>query len=215
VTAQVYVNQIVKKVKCSRKKREEIRRQLLADMEAEIEQGVPLDVVMIRMGEPIAIAEEFNQNLPQQERKQYKRGRIKKAAAVIAVCLAALAFAVYWFLPVGVKFGSSGQFQQAAVEEQAKKVIHMINTGDYEALQAATDVRAQKILTKEVIEDAKRQAGTDWGEFREFGKCYFAEQKLRGSSQAVVQFNASYENIAVTYTLFFNPDLKLSGFYIK
>ena len=44
MTAQVYVNQIVKKVKCSRKKREEIRRQLLADMEAEIEQGVPLDV---------------------------------------------------------------------------------------------------------------------------------------------------------------------------
>lgn len=60
------------------KKREEIRRQLLADMEAEIEQGVPLDVVMIRMGEPIAIAEEFNQNLPQQERRQYQRGRIKK-----------------------------------------------------------------------------------------------------------------------------------------
>ena len=59
-------------------------------MEAEIEQGVPLDVVMIRMGEPIAIAEEFNQNLPQQERRQYQRGRIKKAAAVIAVCLAAL-----------------------------------------------------------------------------------------------------------------------------
>ncbi len=55
MTAQVYVNQIVKKVKCSRKKREEIRRQLLADMEAEIEQGVPLDVVMIRMGEPIAM----------------------------------------------------------------------------------------------------------------------------------------------------------------
>ena len=74
MTAQVYVNQIVKKVKCSGKKRKEIHRQLLADIQTEIGQGVPLDVIMLRMGEPIAIAEEFNQNLSQQEYRKYKSG---------------------------------------------------------------------------------------------------------------------------------------------
>ena len=61
MTAETYVKQIVKKVKCSRKKREEIRRQLLADINLEVEQGEALDKVILRMGEPISIADEFNQ----------------------------------------------------------------------------------------------------------------------------------------------------------
>lgn len=215
MTAQVYVNQIVKKVKCSRRRRQEIRRQLLADIYAEAEQGTPIDVVMLHMGEPIAVAEEFNQDLPKHERVKYKRVFAAKVAAGIAVSLIAVVLVLLWFLPMGLQFGSSGQFQEAAVEEQAKKIVHMLNADDYEAFMACTDESAQKILTKEVIEDAKRQAGTNWGEFQEFGKCYMGEQKLRGRSRAVVQINASYENIVVTYTLFFNPDLKLSGLYIK
>ena len=86
---------------------------------------------------------------------------------------------------------------------------------DYEALKDCTDVRIQKILTQEVIEEAKKQAGTDWGEFQQFGKCYMSEQKLQGKTRAVVQINAAYENIGITYTLFFNEDMKLSGLYIK
>ena len=54
MTAQVYVNQIAKKVKCSKTKRKEICRQLLADIQAEADQGVPFDVIMLRMGEPAA-----------------------------------------------------------------------------------------------------------------------------------------------------------------
>lgn len=215
MTAQVYVNQIVKKVKCSNQKRRDIRRQILADIDAQMEQGVPLDVVMLRMGEPIAIAEEFNQNLPQQELKKYKRAFAAKIGLGIAGGVLAVVVALLWFLPMSLRFGSSGQFQEAVVEEQAKNVIRMINADDYEALRACTDDRVQALLTKDVIEGAKRQAGENWGAFQEFGKCYLAEQKLRGKSRAVVQINASYENIGITYTLFFNPDMKLSGLYIK
>lgn len=215
MTAQTYVNQIVKKVKCSKRKREEIRRQLLADIQAEIEQGTSLDAVMLRMGEPVAIAEEFNQNLSDQERRKYKRGFVGKAAAGAATVFAVLILAAAWFLPVNLRFGSSGLFTEAAVETQSKEVIRMLDAEDYEALQTCMDVRMQKILTKEVIEEAKEQAGADWGEFQEFGKCYMTEQRQQGRTRAVVQMNAAYENIGITYTLFFNDDMKLSGFYIK
>jgi len=215
MTAQIYVNQIVKKVKCSRKKREEIRRQLLADIQMELEQGVPLDALMLRMGEPIAIAEEFNQNLSEQECRKYKRGAVGKVIAGIAAGLAVVVLAAAWFLPAGLRFGSSGLFTEAEVEAKSKEVIRMLDAEDYEALEACMDVRLQKVLTKEMIEEAKEQAGTDWGAFQEFGKCYMAEQRQQGRTRAVVQMNAAYENIGVTYTLFFNDDMKLSGFYVK
>ena len=77
MTAHTYVTQIVKKVKCSGKRRKEIYRQLMADINEETENGVSLDVIMYRMGEPIAIAWEFNQNLSETERKRYKRSDFK------------------------------------------------------------------------------------------------------------------------------------------
>lgn len=215
MTEQTYVKQIVKKVKCSKKKREEIRRQLLADIQVEMEQGVSFDVVMLRMGEPIAIAEEFNQNLSEQERRNYKRGFVMKVISGIALFLAVFIGAAAWFLPFSSKIGGSGMFTESAVEAQSKEVIRMLNEGDYQALQDCTAVRMKEILTKEVIETAKEQTGADWGEFREFGKCYMAEQKQQGRTRAVAQINAAYENIGVTYTLFFDEDMKLSGFYIK
>lgn len=213
--AQIYVKQIVKKVKCSGKKRKEIRRQLLADIQAEMEQGVSLDVVMLRMGEPIAVAEEFNQNLEEQERRKYKRGFAIKILTGIAVILTAAVLTAFWFLPMGVSFGSSGLFEKAVVEQRSKEVIQILDTGDYEAFKACIAVRVQNVLTKEVIDAAREQAGADWGKFREFGKCYLGEQRYRGETRAVAQINAAYENIGVTYTLFFDEDMKLSGFYIK
>ena len=215
MTAQVYVNQIVKKVKCSGKKRKEIHRQLLADIQTEIGQGVPLDVIMLRMGEPIAIAEEFNQNLSQQEYRKYKRGFFAKLAAGIVAVIAVLIIIAVWFLSIGLPFGTSGLYTQAEVEARSKEVIRLLDAGDYEALRAGAADHMQNILTEETIGPAKKLAGMDWGEFREFGKCYLSEQWTRGKTRAVAQINAAYENIGITYTLFFNSDLKLSGLYIK
>ncbi len=215
MTAETYVKQIVKKVKCTGKKRNEIRKQLLSDIESEMERGESLEKVMLRMGEPIAAAEEFNQNMLQEEVKKYKRGvRIKIAVCILTV-LAAAAIAAAWFLPVTKKFGSSGLFNEKTVEEKSKEVIRLLDAEDYDTLLAGSDIYMQKVLTKEIVDAAKKMAGDNWGEFQGFGKFYMAEQKQQGNIRAVVQMNAAYENIAVTYTLIFDKDMKLSGLYIK
>ncbi len=215
MTAETYVNQIVKKVKCSKKKRNEIRSQLLADIGIEMEGGQSFEKVMLRMGEPIAIAEEFNQNIPEAEKKKYKRGIVLKIIAGMTAVLAVLVSAAVWYLPFGKEFGSSGLFTKEIVEERSKEVIQLLDAEDYEAVWAVSDDYLQKVLTEEVIDSAKEMAGTDWGEFQSFGKIYLAEQTQQGKTRAVVQMNAAYENIVVTYTLFFDQDMKLSGFYIK
>lgn len=66
-----------------------------------------------------------------------------------------------------------------------------------------------------MIDKAKEQTGKDWGTLIDFGKCYMVEQKQQGKVMAVVQMNAAYEKIGVTYTLFFNEDMELTGLYMK
>lgn len=215
MVAQTYVKQIVRKVKCSRQKRAEIGKQLLSDVDMAMSQGESLEKVMLRMGEPIAVAEEFNQNLPDYERRKYKRGILVKIMLAVAIVLAGLVLAAVWFLPWTSQFGSSGIFQEKAIEEKSKEVIRLLDAGDYQALREASDIHMQDFLNPGVLEPAKNQAGADWGEFLDFGKVYMSEIKQRGEHSAIVQINAAYENIGVTYTLFFNEDMELSGLYIK
>ena len=215
MTSKLYVNQIVKKVKCSRKKRDEIRRQLLADVEMEMEQGESLERVMLRMGEPISIAEEFNQNLPEKERKMYKRGLAAKIIGIIAAMIAVLAAAALWYLPIGMEIGSSGKFDSIIIEERSKEIIRLLDVEDFDTIIDNSDEQMRRILNKEVIDSARRLAGEDWGNFKEFGKCYMMEQKQRGKVYALVQINAAYENIGITYTLLFNENMELAGLYIK
>ena len=215
MTAETYVNQIVKKVKCPKQKRSEIAKQLLAESYTELEQGENLERIMLRMGEPIAVAEEFNQNLPEEEHRKYKRGKAMKIAGVIIAVLAVLTAAAAWFVPVVRDFGTSGLFEEAAVEQRSREVIQMLDEGNYEALQACSDKMLHAILNEAAMEMVKSLSAKDWGAFQGYGKFYLAEQTQQGKTRAVVQMNASYEKVAVTYTLFFDEDLTLSGLYIK
>ncbi len=101
MTAEAYVNKIVKKIKCSGKRRREIKRQLLSDISSELAGGEKLEAIVGRMGEPREAAAEFNQNMPETERKAYSRNKVIKVLAVIAVVIAAAACILYWMLPKG------------------------------------------------------------------------------------------------------------------
>ena len=215
MTAEIYVNQIVKKVKCSRQKRNEIRRQLLAEVSVAMEQDMTLEKVMLQMGEPIAIAEEFNENLSDRERKKYRNGVAAKAIAGIAAVVFVLALAVVWFLPRGAKIGSSGIYTEAAVEAQAKAVIEMLDAGDYEKLQECANAKMKAYLTEEVFDGIKEQFGADWGSLQKFGRCYIQEIKQQGKIYAMAQIYAAYENVGITYTLSFDENMGLAGVYMK
>lgn len=108
-------------MKCSGAKRKEIGRQLLADIQAELDQGLSLEVIILRMGEPIAIAEEFNQNLSEQEHRSYRKGFLVKLTAGIAAVIVLACLAAVWYLPMGLRFGSSGLYTQADVEARKRR----------------------------------------------------------------------------------------------
>ncbi len=215
--AETYVTQIVKKIRCSRKKRREIHRQILADITSAMQQGDSLEKVMLRMGEPVAIAEAFNESLPERERRIYKRGILLKAAAALAAVLVILILLAGWFVPRGYAIGTNGAYDANEVERQAKEIIRLLDAEDYDTLLARSIPRMQKVLTKEIIDDAKAQTGVneDWGRLLEFGKCYMQEVKQQGKTLAVAQITAAYEHAWVTYTVLFDKEMLLAGIYIK
>ena len=103
------------------------------------------------------------------------------------------------------------------METQAKQIIDAFNADCYDAVFQQSDATLQKALGKDgtVLKDAKAQLGENWGAFVSYGTIYSSEVHQMGQTAALVQLNASYENISVTYTLSFDSDMKLNGFYIK
>ena len=131
-----YVQQVVKMLKCSKEQKEEIRRQLEADIRDARERNESDAEIKQSLGSPVAMAE--------------------------------------------------------------------IATSEM-----------QPYLTEEKMEEAKKTIGDDWGTFRNFGKTYMTEIRQDGQSFAMVQMNASYDNVSVIYTLTFDAEMKLAGIYMK
>lgn len=213
--SEAYIRQIIKGLKCSKSRREEIRRQLESDIKAAEENGEKIENILKRMGSASEIVQEFNSSFSKDEQNKYKKEKWIKRLAVTAVILAVLIIAVYWFLPKGKAIEESDIFQKEEVEERARQVINLLNEEDYETLAQESDEQLRPVMTKEYMEKAKDSLHSDWGEFQSFGNSYIAQVTQKGQTMAVVQMNASYENISITYTISFNMDMKLAGLYMK
>ncbi|GFI45989.1 hypothetical protein IMSAGC019_01302 [Lachnospiraceae bacterium] len=215
MTPESYVNAIIKKVKCSKNRRNEIKKQLLADINSRISQGETFQGITAQMGAPIEIAEDFNESIPKEEQKKYTQKKLLKIIVPAIATMAILAFLVYWLLPKGMDIEKSGYFTQAQVTEAMEETIGQINSSDYGALQANAIPQMQPYLTQEALSSAKSTIPGDWGEFRSFGKVYLAELVQSGVHFAVGEMNVSYENVTVTFRLTYDQNMKLAGIYIR
>ncbi|MCM1040354.1 MAG: DUF3887 domain-containing protein [Roseburia sp.] len=210
-----YVNQIVKKVKCSKSKKEEIRRQILADISARIAAGEQFSQVVESMGTIEEIAEEFNQNLSPEEIKVYKKSRLLRNLVSALIVLVILCAFVWWWLPKTYEFGHSGKFVKETVEEKVEETILLINADDFEALKAYAEEELQSALTKEAIDEGRAYLGDNWGEMLEIGTVYMAEVEQKGKSYLFTQVHVTYENVKVIYTINFDDKMRLIGIFFQ
>lgn len=210
-----YIKQILKRLKCSKNRRMEIKKQLEADIAEQTEHGRTEAEIQKEMGTPAEVAAEFNEGFSEQEGKKYKKeGWIKRltVGGVAVVCLGSL---LYWISPKQRAIEESRIFEKEEVLQDAKEVIALFGEEDYEALRARSIDRLEGSMTAEVLEPVKEMLGEDWGDFQSFGNSYIAEIRQMGKRMAVVQMNVAYEHASITYTLSFDEDGKLAGFYVK
>lgn len=215
MTAESYVNGIVKKIRCGGKRKREIRKQLLAEVRLRMEQGYSLQKVIGEMGSVKEIADSFNENIPDGDRKRYTKTRLLMLLLPIVLVLLALIGAGYWFMPKVTDIGQSRYFQQETVERKMQDTVTLFNAGDYDALQTEAVPELQPYLTAEALENAKQQTAAEWGEFQQFGAVYMQELTQGNRHYAVGEITAHYERVNVIFRLTYDETMKLTGLYMR
>ena len=213
MTIQEYTRHVARHLKCSRLKKREIQKQLESHIEIALGEGRELEEVLEEMGEPEALAEEFNENFVQDGKKKGKKRWV--IGAVVLAVLAAGAGLLYWFLPKGYEITDSSVFDREELRTRAEEVVRLVSAEDQEGLDACFSQEMREAMGEITIDDIRRYIGEDWGELHAMGNAYMYEVVQKGEHMAVVQLNASYDNVSVTFTLMFDPKMELYGLYVK
>lgn len=210
-----YVNAVARKLKCGGTRKREIKRQLLADMQARENQGERLDDIIFRMGKAEEIAEGFNENISVEERKRYARNRVLKIVIPIALALFFLGMAGYWLFPKTVDIEKSRYFDKEEVEAAMKETVELLDAEEYAALQENATAQMQSLLNAETRESMRETLSDDWGERRQFGAVYLVEVVQGNRHLAVGEMTVTYENVSVTYRLTYDEDMRFAGIYVR
>lgn len=213
--AEKYVGEIVKKVKCTKAKKQEIKKQLLSDISMRIEAGELPEEIMESMGTPAEIAEDFSQNLSEADKKAYTKKKVVTIAMVIVLALLCLGLYVWWIIPKAVDIGGDVPFSQEEIAAEAEAVIEILNQDDYDSLQAMAIDEIKAMLNQEVIGGVKNTINEDWGEMQSIGHVYISGVSQKGKLLIVTQVDVIYENVSVVYTISFDEDMKLAGLYMR
>lgn len=211
-----YIKSVIQKLKCSGKKKKEIKRELESNLQTALENGEVWQEIKDRMGDPSSIAMEFNQNFTGAELKSYKRTKRLQIIVIIVVILSLIIAGIYTIIPKTYNIDKSSVFNKDKVITQAESIIELLNKDDYDTIKNQyADTKMAKVLEGTVLADAKKQIGSDWGEFKSFTSVYTAEIKQMGKHYAVAQITALYDNRSVTYTISFDEGMKLAGLFMK
>ncbi len=215
MTVEKYVKQITRKIQCTGKRRMEIQKQLLSDIESAIENGETPENVMERMGTAENVAEEFNQNLSYEEKMRYKKARRRKIWMAVVLAAVLLGLLIYWFVPKTVQMGESGFFNEQEVSEMTNKVIDALDDENYEELKEYFSEELKEVLGVADLEEAKASISKNWGSRISIGSIYMQEMRRSRIYMAIVQVSVAYENVTVIYTFSYNEDMELVGLYMR
>ncbi len=213
--ANKYVNAIARKIKCGGKKKKEIKKQLMTDIDMRMKQGEQLEEIILQMGTAKEIADGFNENISSKEQKRYARNKVLKIVLPIVVVLGFLVLYGYWMLPKSYDIGQSECFDQEQVEAAMKETIELLDAGDYVALQESAIPQMQSLLNAETMDKAKGALSDDWGERKQFGTIYMVEVVQGNMHFAVGEITVAYENVSATYRLTYDEKMRLSGIYVR
>lgn len=153
----------------------------------------------------------------------YAASRKKKGCvitAVVLLCLLTVTFLVRKPIREVIFDGAAKteitEDSEMSVEDKTRIILDLFSDGNYELL--CSDYTAEEMLpymTKEYMEEAKASICEDWGKSVSYGKIYSEKVTQNGTSYTVAQVSASYENVSVIYTITYDEDGRIAGFYMK
>lgn len=210
-----YVNAIAKKIKCTDKRKKEIKKQLLTDIEMRIKQGERLEEIISQMGTAEEIAAGFNEDISIGEQKRYGRNKVLKIVIPIVAAVLLLGVFGYWIFPKTVDIEQSTYFDRQQVETAMKETVELLDAGDYAALQESAIPKMKPLLNEQLRDNIRKPFAEDWGEREQFGTVYMVEVIQAGKHMAVGEMTVTYENVSVTYRLTYDEEMRFAGIYVR
>lgn len=213
--AEKYVNEITKKIKCAKKKKQEIQKQLLSDIAMRRAAGESLEQIMESMGTAAEIAEAFGQNLAEADSKAYKKRKMIIIVIAVILVLFLLGISGWWLMPKQVDLSGNEKYSQEKVAAEVENIVELLDQGDYTAIQMVSIDKLRNMMNEQTIGAVRDKICEDWGERQSIGKVYMAGVIQKGKLLIVTQVDVIYENISVVYTISFDEDMKLAGLYMR
>lgn len=112
----------------------------------------------------------------------------------------------------------SDAYDAAEIKEAAKEVINLVNAGDYETLvDTWWSAQMKSVVSVESLEKDVAPVVEELGAFEAFDKEAVTGTLDKDTDQefGVAIIKVKYENRNAQYTISFNKDMKVAGFYIK
>ena len=138
-----------------------------------------------------------------------------KAKRILKKSFAAILAAVLFLALAGCGTKLPDGFEEETVKETATKFLDYLTVGEYDSGMDMMSEVMKNALSKEdltaIMEDLDRQAGA----FKEYKSIAVVGQTAQGVEYATAVVVASYEKRNVTYTVVFNTDMEIDGFYLR
>lgn len=137
---------------------------------------------------------------------------------IIIVLLLALAVAAFVFIRSALNSSKLADiYNEDAVISRAKEVIDVINTHDYEAINAELRADLQEKLPADSLMTSLDSILTNAGAFEKYTTVVTAGQKSKstGEDYAVVILVCAYENSNLTFTISMDKDLQIVSMFLK
>jgi predicted small lipoprotein YifL len=106
-------------------------------------------------------------------------------------------------------------FDKEEVTARAEQVVAWVVEDNFTAVVETVRGDLQETLSEDALKDAVDTTLADAGTFVEIDATTVTEQEADGNTYAVAVIIAKYENRDVQYTLSFDENMALIGFYIK
>ena len=215
MTAEKYVKDVGKFLKCRTLKKKEIKEQLLSEINSAVAKGEDMETVLGRMGIPWEYANRCNDHFDSAERKAAKRERNLMIWGIVLIVIAIMFVNVYLRMPEWSNISESTVFREEQVRTQAEEIIRLYSDNDFQAVNAYMDDDMKQVLNAATLQYTKSQMNKDLGELLAFENMEISEAKQKGVSYAMVQVDVSYSNGSAAYTMTFDADMKLVGFMVE
>lgn len=223
---QKYIQKTAKKLQCNKERRSEFTRQLTSDIESALEYGEEWNAIQERLGTPEEVARDFNENLGEAATSYRKKRALLLGLAIgigTVLLLIVVVFGILHFTWSDNNKNSAATspaptgdtlIKETAIQ-LSHEVIDQFNADDYEAILARGDDKLKLTLSPEALQQAKDQIMAEAGEFQSIEKDYATRILEKEVTYTTVQTKVRYTNQTVVFTISWDDQNQMCGFYLK